>query len=235
MRNIICDVDGCLVPPRGEMWDHIALGRLAELVSKRLFRFTLCSGRPATFMEALARQLVITSYLICENGSLLFHPMTKKSFPHPGVSLQFLQDRPDILRWLDELTTGTSTIIEVGKEIMISVNPPDKSKLADLCTTITKQLRGMDVEVVNSTRSIEVIPIGVNKAAGLEFWAELEKVNVENTLSIGDADNDLEILKKAGLAAAPANCTKRVRDTVDYISQSSMIKGVIDICHWAIK
>ena len=60
-KPFICDVDGCLVPPRGHKWDFRSLAVLADRIGEREFTFTLCSGRPATFMEALARQLTITS------------------------------------------------------------------------------------------------------------------------------------------------------------------------------
>ena len=231
--RIICDVDGCLVPGRGSAWDFSGFSQLAKDIGTEEFGFTLCSGRPATFLEALARQLMINQYCICENGALLFHPLSKKGIIHPAVPKEFLQERARIQGVLEKLIAGTDVVIELGKDIMFSVNSSDKTMLEDLCTTIKEELRNAPVVVVNSSRSIEVLPHGVNKAAGLRFWAEIEQVDFSQILSIGDADNDLEILQAASTAAAPSNCTEMVRKTVDYVSNQPMIQGVLDICSQA--
>ncbi|MGI6036744.1 MAG: HAD family hydrolase [Limnochordia bacterium] len=228
--SIICDVDGCLVPPRKEPWDFQGLARLADKIAEKRFSFTLCSGRPATFLEALARQLILEQHCICENGALLFHPLTKQALIHPNIPKEYLAEQGNIRAILQELIAGTPMVIELGKDIMFSVNSSDKSILDELCEQVQEKLAGAPVVVVNSSRSVEVIPKGVNKAAGLEFWAEVEGIDIANTLSIGDADNDLEILRAAGRAAAPGNCTDNVRQTVDYVAQEPMVQGVLEIC-----
>ncbi len=228
--RIICDVDGCLVPGRGDAWDFRGLEQLAIDIQQNKFGFALCSGRPATFIEALARQLMINQYCICENGALLFHPLTKKGIIHPAVPKEFVKERPQIQKVLEDLIAETNVVIELGKDIMFSVNAADKSMLDELCGKIQAKLKNAPVVVVNSSRSIEVIPPGVNKAAGMHFWAEMEQVELADILSIGDADNDLEILEAAKTAAAPANCTEAVRATVDYVSDQVMVQGILDIC-----
>jgi HAD superfamily hydrolase (TIGR01484 family) len=225
----ICDVDGCLVPPRGEMWDFTALELLAKQNLSSDITFALCSGRPPAFLEALARQLCISTYCICENGSLLMHPIKKTAMLHPAVSSEYMQQRPEILLRLQRLIAGTHTVIEFGKDVMISVNTPVKDELEQLLHAVGKELEGAPVEVMNSGRSIEVVPRGVTKAAGLAFWAEQVGTSVPAVTSIGDADNDLTILQAAGTAAAPANCTPNVRAVVDYVSPLPMVRGVLDI------
>lgn len=228
-KHIICDVDGCLVPPRGHNWDFQSLAILAEQIRKREFIFTLCSGRPATFMEALARQLNITSPLICENGSLLFDPQTKRGLVHPNIPREFIKERPNIRRTIEKLIAGTDAVIELGKDVMFSVNSTNPGQFGDLMPKIQGALKGAPVDIQFSGRSIEVIPRGVTKAQGLAFWAETMNVSVSDTVSIGDADNDLEILRAAGHAAAPANCTPNVRAVAEYISPYPMVEGVLDI------
>lgn len=228
-KHIVCDVDGCLVPPRGHEWDFSSLAALAKQIKKREFTFTLCSGRPATFMEALARQLTITAPLICENGSLLFDPQTKKGLIHPNIPQEFMQERPHIRRTIEELIVGTEAIIELGKDVMFSVNSTNPGQFDDLLPKLQEALTGAPVDIQFSGRSIEVIPRGVTKAQGLAFWAETTGVAVADAISIGDADNDLEILKAAGHAAAPANCTPNVKAIAEYISPYPMVEGVLDI------
>jgi len=228
-RAVICDVDGCLVPPRGESWDFAGLGRIAEMSGKNQVKLALCSGRPPAFQEALARALLISSYCICENGALLMHPLTKHLIVHPNVPRKFLTERPNIIAEIQKLVAGTSTVVEFGKEVLISVNPPNKEELPHLLQAVKDILHGLPVALFNSGRSVEVVPKGVTKDAGLALWSEIEGIPVSLVTSIGDADNDLDILGAAGTAAAPANCTPAVRNIVDYVSPYPMVEGVLDI------
>ena len=228
-KHVICDIDGCLIPPRGEMWDFAGLEKIAQLVNSGQVKLALCSGRPPAFQEALARQLMVSSYCICENGAMLMNPLTKDTILNPAVSKEYMQMRPTILAELHKLVEGTSAVIEFGKEVLISVNPPDKAVLPELYAAAQEVLQKAPVELLNSGRSVEVIPNGVTKEAGLALWAEVEKVPVEFVTYIGDADNDLSVLQAAGTAAAPANATPAVRKIANYISPGYMVQGVIDI------
>ncbi|MGI6611197.1 MAG: HAD family hydrolase [Limnochordia bacterium] len=229
VRHVICDIDGCLIPPRGAMWDFTNLEKVAAFNRDGQVRVALCSGRPPAFQEALARQLLVAAYCICENGALLMHPLTKDLILHPNVPQEFMRKRPEIVTELHELVEGTDVVVEFGKEVLISVNPPDKEDLPDLVSAVAKALRGLPIELFNSGRSVEVVPHGVTKDAGLALWAEIENVPIDEITSIGDADNDLAVLEAAGQAAAPANCTPAVRAIVDYVSEYPMVAGVVDI------
>lgn len=232
-HHVICDIDGCLIPERGHMWDFTNLEKVAAFNRDGRLRIALCSGRPPAFQEALARQLLVAAYCICENGALLMHPLTKDLVVHPNVPRDYLRQRPEIIAALHRLVAGTTTVVEFGKEVLISVNPPDKADLPGLMVAVGQVLKGVPVELYNSGRSVEIVPFGVTKDAGLALWAEIEKVPVEAVTSIGDADNDLAILKAAGKAAAPANCTPNVRAIADYVSPEPMVAGVVDILEQA--
>jgi HAD superfamily hydrolase (TIGR01484 family) len=227
--NVMCDIDGCIVPPRGDFWDFAGLMKLAELLTTQPIRFSLCSGRPAAFAECLSRQLMIDSYCICENGSVLMHPHKKIAIKHPLIPKSFFSQRQDIEKELRKLQTEYPLFVEFGKEVMFSVNTQDKSLLEEIYRLISDSLRGAEIDILNSGRSIEIIPKGVGKGEGLMYWAELEKVSVDSILAIGDADNDLSILQTAGTSGAPANCTPNVRQEVDLVSDKPMVQGVIDL------
>ena len=121
---------------------------------------------------------------------------------HPNIPPEFMKERPHIRRTIEELIAGTDALIELGKDVMFSVNSTNPGQFGDLMPKLKDALLGAPVEIQFSGRSIEVIPQGVTKAQGLAFWAETTGAAVTDTVSIGDADNDLEILKAAGHAAA---------------------------------
>lgn len=59
--------------------------------------------------------------------------------------------------------------------------------------------------------SIEFSAKGVSKASGLQKLCEKLGIPIERTIAVGDADNDLEILKAAGLAVAMGNANEKVK------------------------
>lgn len=226
---IVSDVDGCLVPGRGVAWDFVGLAEIAARNQKREKLFTLCSSRPATFIEAIARQLQVTNYCICENGSILFNHLTKDILINPQIPQDYLNEYKNIEQILKELVKGSPALVEFGKSFTFSVNMQDEHLLPTIFNAVFEKLKGAPVSIFRSQRSVEVMPQGINKKIGLQFWAEVEKVKLDQVLAIGDAENDLEILEAAERSAAPSNAIEVVKKIVTYVSPFPMVQGVLDI------
>jgi len=65
--------------------------------------------------------------------------------------------------------------------------------------------------------SIECSAKGVSKASGLKLLCEKLNIPMEKTIAVGDADNDIEILKAAGLSIAMGNANEKVRNLAKVI------------------
>ena len=76
---------------------------------------------------------------------------------------------------------------------------------------------------------MDIIPEGVNKAAGLkEFLAYLDVPRSE-LIAFGDGENDLEMLKFAGLSYAMANGQDIVKKTAKFIAPTNNDNGVFKV------
>lgn len=73
------------------------------------------------------------------------------------------------------------------------------------------------VWVEAETTSLEVSAYGANKGTGLLKLCEHLHIKPEEVISVGDSDNDLDILKAAGLAVAMGNSKQVVKDMADVI------------------
>ena len=75
-------------------------------------------------------------------------------------------------------------------------------------------------ERVDVTRSadclIEIVPKGLSKASALRSLAEKLGIAIEETMAIGDAYNDLPMLKAAGKSIAMGNAFPEVKEVTDY-------------------
>ena len=77
---------------------------------------------------------------------------------------------------------------------------------------VLAELADAEVELARSeTSSLEFSPAGVSKGTGLAELCQITDLPLEATIAVGDSDNDLPILERAGLAVAMGNARERVR------------------------
>lgn len=65
--------------------------------------------------------------------------------------------------------------------------------------------------------SLEISAKGVSKAAGLRELCSHLDIPIAETIAVGDAPNDLEILKAAGLSIAMGNSRQEILDLADVV------------------
>jgi len=67
---------------------------------------------------------------------------------------------------------------------------------------------------------------GRNKAVGIKTVLEKTGIKIENTIAIGDSNNDYDMLKFAGVGVAMANSQQSILDIADYVTSSNRDCGV---------
>lgn len=80
-------------------------------------------------------------------------------------------------------------------------------------------------------KSLECSPLGISKASGLEFLCKHLGFKLDEAIAVGDAENDIEILRAAGLGVAMGNAKEpvlKLADTVVADCDNGGIKEVID-------
>lgn len=73
---------------------------------------------------------------------------------------------------------------------------------------------------------LEFTKAGVSKAKGLRFLCDYLKIPVESSMACGDSENDLDILKAAGLSVAMENAEDIVKEVCSYVTSSCNEDGV---------
>ena len=71
-----------------------------------------------------------------------------------------------------------------------------------------------------SPDNIEVTAAGVDKGSALLALADLLGIPHENTLAVGDSENDRAMLQKAGVAAVMANGMPEIRALAHLVSKA---------------
>lgn len=73
---------------------------------------------------------------------------------------------------------------------------------------------------------LEVMPKGTNKAAGLTKIGQLHGMALSEMVAIGDAENDIEMLRHAGLGVAMGHAPDTVKAAADGITLTNSEDGV---------
>ena len=66
---------------------------------------------------------------------------------------------------------------------------------------------------------LEIVPCGVNKGSSLQFLAEYYGIDIRNTISAGDAENDLSMIRAAGIGCAMQNADPMLKAEADYVTE----------------
>lgn len=90
-----------------------------------------------------------------------------------------------------------------------------------------KEIFGDKLHVVSSgTDNIEIMIGTTSKGNAVAHLADILNVNAEEVMCIGDSENDISMLKFAGIGIAMGNGLQMVKDIADYITDTNDNDGV---------
>jgi len=98
----------------------------------------------------------------------------------------------------------------------------------DLKHWLYEKLRGSDLYTLTASMmfNFEIGGVGVNKAAAIRFICERRGILREETLCIGDNDNDIEMIRFAGIGVACGNASAAVKESADIVTLDNNDDGV---------
>ena len=87
--------------------------------------------------------------------------------------------------------------------------------------------------VVGWTAWLDLAPVGVSKASGLEYVAQQLGLTAEDALAVGDGRNDLEMFEWAGRSVAMGQAIQVVLDAADAVTGSVYEDGLAtELSQW---
>jgi cof-like hydrolase len=120
---------------------------------------------------------------------------------------------------LEEATSGKYTFFKsmyLGEEEEIQRFKNDNENL----------LKDKYDAVLSQIHIFEMLPFGTNKAAALKELAEKLGIEREEIMTIGDGNNDVEMLEFAGTGIAMGNGTESAKKAANYVTDTNENHGV---------
>lgn len=114
-------------------------------------------------------------------------------------------------------------------KFVIWTNPgePGWASMPDTVAALSDVLGGTGATILNhGERWCEILPPKVNKGTGVARLLEHLAVSPRSALALGDAENDVEMLRLAGIGVAMGNAQPAALDAADVVVASNVDDGV---------
>jgi hypothetical protein len=250
---VACDLDGTVLGPGAEIAPEArtALGEAAAAGTT----IVLASGRMLRSVQGVQAQLGVGGPIIAYNGGLVALPDGRR-LHHPipvpvaqlvadvcadrGFFLQTYQDDALYVPHADpradaySALAGVPHVVDpdrvfhpgVGPTKLLVIEPPERQPevRAHLAPLAPGQL-----ELAHSyPHYLEITALGVDKGTALIELCGLIGVGLDAVLAVGDGENDLPMLRLAGVPVAVANAQERVRQIVARVTTRPYGAGVAE-------
>lgn len=120
----------------------------------------------------------------------------------------------------------SSDLLDGGEEPnkILLITGEDESNQA--LHTIADSMQSVCNSAFSKPNYLEIVPVGVHKAAGLAHLSGMLGLNLTQVAAIGDGLNDLEMLREAGLGIAMGNAPEPVKSVADWVTGTNNEAGV---------
>lgn len=220
----------------------------------------LSSGRAPLSMSEVAEQLGLTGderlYVVASNGSVVFrHPpmevVHEVVFDAREAVEQVLAHVPGAAVAVEEHGVGYRVNREfppgeLDGELILSdlddmfashvsrviIRDPESSSEDFVRLAETLGLHGTNY-FIGWTAWLDLAPVGVSKASGLEWVCEQLGLDRTDVLAIGDGRNDIEMLEWAGRGVAMGQAVDEVKAAADHVTAHVADHGAaVELRRW---
>jgi len=177
----------------------------------------LVTGRRRTDLVRLFPDVLeVADLVIAENGALVVGP-------RDGTTRSLAPERPSAV--LEAMSAAGLTDLEVG-QVLVASDREDEHTFR----RVAKELAGTwECTVIPNKDRVMLLPSGVDKGTGLAAAVgELDR-SFDEVVAIGDADNDLPLLRSAGLGVAVATSEPDLLAVADVITAEGAGAGVVEL------
>jgi phosphoglycolate phosphatase (TIGR01487 family) len=219
LKGLVTDIDGTLTDRHRRIHTG-AVTRIRNLCDQNIV-VVLASGNTPCFMDAVTRIIGTQGGFIAENGGVYRTVL--------GAQLRVLGNQTVVREALDAVVAYYDR-----KGMSIELYSPTY-RFADLAFARTvppdevrEIVRDFPVEVLDTGFAIHIQEAGMSKGlAFLDLAAELG-LDPKDFLAIGDAENDIELLRFAGIGAAVRNAPPKLVSAAAFVSEKKYGGGFVE-------
>jgi hydroxymethylpyrimidine pyrophosphatase-like HAD family hydrolase len=174
------------------------------------FRLVLVTGRQLQdLLKVCPRALAILDRLVLENGALLVR--------EGGQTMELA---PPIDARLAPALEAQGVWVVQGQVLLATLAQYEPQVRAEV------ERLGLDVRLFRNRASLMIAPAGVSKASGLSHALASLGASFEQTIGIGDAENDRELLEACAVGVAVGDALEELKAIADRVLDEPNGAGV---------
>ncbi len=216
--------------------------------------FTIATGRHFTGSTSIINQLEVEGPVVCSNGAYVGIPSEDTVLKEEIIDTHLVMDvinklnetNTTFLLYTSKRIVGTQAsfdalyknigpfpahVVEIDevplyvnegivKILIIEENESIYTMLYDTFIDYT------EVSVVSSKQSfIDIGSKQSSKGSGLQTICDYYKINIDDVLAIGDMNNDISMIKAAGVGVAMGNGSEMLKKSADYVTDTIEKEG----------
>ncbi len=245
-KLISCDLDGTLLDDNKEISIN-TIKKINDLINEG-YIFVIATGRPYTGTIRYLKLFSNDNPVILYNGSVIKINNETISFSLSDESAKRIIDlinskNGTYIYWKDEVPYVNRIDDYINDYVKISkVMPKIDNRDYHNVTKIIwfnehNELLKYEKELFNDILDInhftsqptylEFVSNKASKGKALKYICDKLNIKKENVIAFGDGNNDIEMLKYAGLGIAMENASENVKDNAKYITKSNNDEGVL--------
>jgi hydroxymethylpyrimidine pyrophosphatase-like HAD family hydrolase len=210
---LACDYDGTVAQDGKVDADTVAA---LERCRKSERRLILVTGRQVPDLLGAFSRPDLFDRIVAENGAILYNP---------ADGSEHLLGAPPPAALVTELQNRRVRPLSVGR-VIIATWVPNETVVAQVIRDLGLELL---FQVIFNKGAIMIIPSGLDKGSGLQAALDALNVSSQDTVGIGDAENDQAFLTMCGCAAVTANALPALKAQADLVTRSGHGAGVAEL------
>jgi len=221
LKALVTDVDGTITDRRRRI-NTAAIETIRTLFDAGI-EVVVASGNTVCFMDGLCKMVGTDGTIIGENGGV-YRRGFSGTLRVPGDQKTCL-DAFEVLR---EYFAEKGIELELfGAQYRFADVAFARNIDPDEARTVARE-RHLPVRVLDTGFAIHLQVLSVNKGTALAELAGEMGLHPSEMMAIGDSENDIEMLKAAGIGVAVQNAAAPVQAAADWVSPSTYGDGFVE-------
>ncbi len=218
LKALVTDVDGTLTD-RQRRINTAAIEAIRTLVDADVV-VVLASGNTVCFMDGLCRMIGTNGTIIAENGGA--YRRGYKGPLHISGDKKICLEAFDILR--DHFSGQGVGLEQLSAQYRFADVAFARNVDPDEVRAVLRD-HDLPVRVLDTRFAIHIQAPDVSKETALRELAADMGLRLDDMMAVGDSENDIDMLRAAGVGVAVQNAPESTRAAADWIAESAYGDG----------
>jgi Cof subfamily protein (haloacid dehalogenase superfamily) len=250
VKIVFTDIDSTLTYAPGKI--DIKNKKIFENLKNIGIPVVISTGRSIPYAVSICKQFSTSSYVIASNGAEVYNYVSKNMIyrsvinPENIAKLDEMIEKYNLMfiangverRYSNKLEDSTGLVPvtklskitneEISQVVVQSYNKEDMMYFRKELLETTSLKIGNKTKHISDNKLLyyDIVNNDVSKGNALEILCKHLNIKCERAMAIGDSDNDIEMLEKAGYKVAVANASEKLKEVANLLTLSNKENGV---------